>query len=291
MTRVIDQALGEDWALYRGDCCEVLEGLPDGSVGLSMHSPPFAQLYTYSASQRDMGNCGTYEAFFEHYRFAARELLRVTAPGRRACVHVQQIAMTKVMQGVIAWRDFRAEVVRLYCEQGWIYHGEIVIDKDPQAQAIRTKSKTLLFVQLHKDSSWSIPAMADYILLFRAPGENAVPVVPDVSNEEWIRWARPVWYGIRETDTLQAAAARAERDEKHIAPLQLETVERCVRLWSNRGETVLDPMAGIGTVPYVALRHGRRGVGIELKAEYFAQACRNLSGARSQLSLLEVPGG
>lgn len=279
-------AVDGSWHLRLGDACERLPELETASVGLSVHSPPFAQLYTYSASIRDLGNCRTYEEFFAHYRFAVRELLRVTMPGRRACVHVQQIAMTKVMQGIIAWRDFRAEVVRLYSEEGWIYHGEIVIDKDPQAQAIRTKSKTLLFVQLHKDSSWSIPAMADYILLFRAPGENPVPIVPDVTNEEWIRWARPVWYGIRETDTLQAAAARAERDEKHIAPLQLDTVRRCVRLWSNAGEVVLDPMAGIGTVPYVAIKEGRRGFGIELKPEYYAQACRNLRGATDQLPLL-----
>lgn len=285
-TPPVREQSGDGWRMLLGDCCEELRNLDTGSVDLSIHSPPFAQLYTYSASIRDLGNCRTYPEFFDHYRFAVRELLRVTAPGRRAAVHVQQIAMTKVMQGVIAWRDFRAEVVRLYNEEGWIYHGEVVIDKDPQAQAIRTKSKTLLFVQLHKDSSWSIPAMADYILLFRAPGENAVPVVPDVTNEEWIRWARPVWYGIRETDTLQAAAARAERDEKHIAPLQFETVERCVRLWSNRGERVLDPMAGIGTVPYVALRHDRHALGIELKSEYYEQACRNLQGARAQLSLL-----
>ena len=284
-------AVDGSWHLRLGDACDRLRELETASVGLSIHSPPFAQLYTYSASIRDLGNCRTYEEFFEHYRFAVRELLRVTMPGRRACVHVQQIAMTKVMQGIIAWRDFRAEVVRLYSEEGWIYHGEIVIDKDPQAQAIRTKSKTLLFVQLHKDSSWSIPAMADYILLFRAPGENPVPVVPDVTNEEWIRWARPVWYGIRETDTLQAAAARAERDEKHIAPLQLETVRRCVRLWSNAGEVVLDPMAGIGTVPYVAIKEGRRGFGIELKPEYYTQACRNLRGATDQLPLLMATEG
>lgn len=283
-----DEASGDGWRLLLGDSCERLRELEAGSVGLSVHSPPFAQLYTYSPSIRDLGNCRTYEEFFEHYRYVVKELLRVTMPGRRACVHVQQIAMTKVMQGIIAWRDFRAEVVRLYQECGWIYHGEIVIDKDPQAQAIRTKSKTLLFVQLHKDSSWSIPAMADYILLFRAPGENSVPVVPDVTNEEWIQWARPIWYGIRETDTLQASSARAERDEKHIAPLQLDTVRRCVRLWSNEGEVVLDPCAGIGTVPYVALRQGRRAVGVELKQEYYEQAVRNLQGALSQRSLFDL---
>jgi len=280
-------AHGDGWELKQGDCVERLKEVEGGSVALSLHSPPFAQLYTYSASMRDLGNCRTYEEFFEHYRFAVNELLRATMPGRRACVHVQQIAMTQVMQGVIAWRDFRAEVVKLYVECGWIYHGEVVIDKDPQAQAIRTKSKTLLFVQKNKDSSWSIPAMADYILLFRAPGENPVPIKTDVSNEEWIRWARPIWYGIRESATLQASAARAEKDEKHIAPLQLETVERCIRLWSNRGELVCDPFAGIATTGFVALRHGRQFVGIELKPEYFAQACVNLKDASAQGSLFE----
>ena len=285
VTYETDEAEGPGWRLLLGDCCERLKELETGSVALSVHSPPFAQLYTYSASMRDLGNCRDYDDFFEHYRFAARELLRVTMPGRRACVHVQQIAMTKVMQGVIAWRDFRAEVVRLYNEEGWIYHGEVVVDKDPQAQAIRTKSKTLLFVQKDKDSSWSIPAMADYILLFRAPGENPVPVKTDVSNEEWIRWARPIWYGIRESETLQAAAAREERDEKHIAPLQLETVERCVRLWSNKGELVADPFAGIGTTGYVALRQERRFVGIELKPSYWRLARKHLGEATQQQAL------
>lgn len=282
-----DQASGDGWSLLLGDCVERLAEIGDGSVGLSVHSPPFAQLYTYSASPRDMGNSRTYEEFFDHYRYAVRELLRATMPGRRACVHVQQISMTQVMQGIIAWRDFRAEVVRLWCECGWIYHGEVVIDKDPQAQAIRTKSKSLLFVQKNKDSAWSIPAMADYILLFRAPGENPEPIRTDVTNDEWIRWARPIWYGIRETATLQASAARAERDEKHIAPLQLETVERCLRLWSNQGDLICDPMAGIGTVGYVAIKHGRRFVGIELKPEYWRQALMNLKAAASEQRLFE----
>lgn len=279
-----DEAVGDGWRMLLGDCCERLKELETGSVGLSVHSPPFAQLYTYSASMRDLGNCCDYEDFFTHYRYAVKELLRATMPGRRACVHVQQIAMTKVMQGIIAWRDFRAEVVKLYTECGWIYHGEVVVDKDPQAQAIRTKSKTLLFVQKDKDSSWSIPAMADYILLFRAPGENPDPIKTDVSNEEWIRWARPIWYGIRESETLQAAAARAEKDEKHIAPLQLETVERCVRLWSNVGDLVCDPFTGIGTTGYVALQHDRKFIGIELKPEYWHQAVLNLKAANAQES-------
>lgn len=195
--KVLGQAFGKNWAAYHGDCAEVLEGIPAGSVGLSVSSPPFAQLYTYSASARDMGNTRDFADFLAQYRFAVEGLLKATMPGRRACVHVQQIAMTQVMHGIIKWYDFRADVRALYEACGWIYHGEVVIDKDPQAQAIRTKSKTLLFIQKDKDSSWSIPAMADYIL----------------TNEEWIRWARPIWYGIRESATLQASPARGENDD------------------------------------------------------------------------------
>lgn len=213
------------------------------------------------------------------------ELLRVTMPGRRACVHVQQVTTTKATHGVIGWRDFRADVVRNFIECGWVYDGEVVIDKDPQAQAIRTKSKALMFVQKNKDSAWSRPAMADYILLFRKDGENTEPVKTDVTNEEWILWARPVWYNIRESDTLNAKEARSEKDEKHIAPLQLETIERCVRLWSNAGDTVLSPFAGIGSEGYVSLKHGRKFVGIELKPEYFSVAVKNLGRARAQLDM------
>ena len=280
-----DEASGDDWRLLLGDSAERLCELPAASVGLSVFSPPFASLYTYSASDRDLGNSRSYDEFFEHFGFIIAELRRVTMPGRRACCHVQQVSTTQTTHGVIGWRDFRADTVRAFTAKGWVYDGEVVIDKDPQAQAIRTKSKALMFVQKSRDASWLRPAMADYILLFRAPGENPVPIHGDVSNEEWILWARPIWYGIRESETLQASAARAERDEKHIAPLQLETVERCVRLWSNPGDLVCSPFAGIGTEGYVALQRGRRFVGIELKREYFDQARRNLATARSQSAL------
>lgn len=284
-----DIAEGQDWRLMLGDCVPLLAAIETGSVGLSVHSPPFSELYVYSASDRDIGNSRNYEQFFVHYSFVARELLRATMPGRRAAVHVQQVALKKAVDGVIGWRDFRADVVKTYAAAGWVYDGEVVIDKDPQAQAIRTKSKQLMFIQKERDSAWLRPAMADYILCFRAPGNNPEPVHPDVSNEEWIRWARPIWYGIRESETLQAAAAREQADEKHIAPLQLGTVERCVRLWTNPGDIVCDPFAGIGTTGYVALRHARRFVGIELKESYWRLAAEHLREARSQLSLLEAP--
>ena len=270
------QESSRDWVLRQGDCIERIGEIADGTVGLSVFSPPFAALYTYTASPRDLGNCRGYDAFFEHYRMLLPELLRVTMPGRRCCTHVQQIAMKKVTDGVIGWRDFRADVVREMVQAGWIYDGEVVIDKCPQAQAIRTHSKALLFAQLHKDSSWCRPAMADYILLFRAPGENPEAVKPDVNNEEWIQWAHPVWYGIRESDTLKVAEARDEKDERHICPLQLGTIERCVRLWSNPGDVVFSPFAGIGSEGFVALKHGRRFEGIELKRSYYEVAARNL---------------
>lgn len=279
-----DIAEGEGWKLYLGDCVEQLRDIEDASIGLSVHSPPFAQLYVYSASPRDMGNSKGYGNFFSHYRYAVQEIKRVTMPGRRACVHVQQVSKTKNTHGVIGWFDFRGDVIRLYESEGWIYDGEVCIDKDPQAQAIRTKSKALMFVQKNKDSSWSRPAMADYILLFRAPGENPEPVKTDITNEDWILWARPIWYGIREAETLQAPPKA--NDEKHIAPLQLETIERCVRLWSNKGDLVLDPMAGIGSTGYVCLQHDRRFVGVELKPEYWQTAVRNLEVATSQGRLL-----
>jgi DNA modification methylase len=281
-TTADDVAKDGRWRLMLGDCVERIREVETGSVGLSVFSPPFAALYTYSASERDMGNCRDYDEFFKHFGYLIPELLRVTKPARRACVHVQQVTTTKTTHGVIGWRDFRADVVRAFVAVGWVYDGEIVIDKDPQAQAIRTKSKALMFVQKNKDSTWSRPAMADYILLFRAPGDNPEPIVPDVSNEEWISWARPIWYGIRESETLQSAAGREEKDEKHIAPLQLETVERCVRLWSNRGDLVLTPFLGIGTEAYQAVKLGRRAVGIELKPSYFRAAVKNVRAAVAQ---------
>lgn len=282
MATVMAQESGKDWTLYNGDSCEVLGGIPDQSVGLSVYSPPFASLYTYSASDRDLGNSKDYDQFFEHYRFIIAEVLRVTKPARRSCVHVQQLSTTKATHGVIGWRDFRADVVRAHVESGWVYDGEVVIDKCPQAQAIRTKSKALMFVQKNKDSAWSRPAMADYILLFRAPGDSEEPVKTDVTNEEWIKWARPIWYDIRESDTLNVREARSDKDDRHICPLQLETIRRCVRLWSNPGDVVLSPFAGIGSEGYESVLAGRKSIGIELKPEYFRVAVKNMRDAEQQ---------
>jgi len=272
---------GADWTLINGDCVEELDKLEPQSVDLSVYSPPFSSLFTYSASERDIGNCATHDEFLQHMGFFIRNLLRVTKPGRLTCCHIAQVTSTKATHGVIGLIDLRGAMVKAYVENGWIYHGDVCIDKDPQAQAIRTHSKALLFVQLRKDSSWLRPALADYILVFRAPGENAIPIKPDITNEEWIEWARPIWYGIKETDTLNTAVAKENDDERHICPLQLGTIERCVRLWSNVGELVLSPFAGIGSEGYEAIRLGRRYLGIELKESYALTAAKNLRVAES----------
>lgn len=286
---VTDEAQGEGWRLLLGDSCERMEEVESESIDLSIFSPPFASLYTYSPSPRDLGNSHDRAEFFEHFGFIVHQLQRVTKPGRLACVHVQQITTTKAVHGVVGLTDFRGEVIAAFLADGWVLHGEVTIDKDPQAQAIRTKAQALMFQTLNRDSASSRPALADYLLVFRAPGENAVAIKPDCDNDTWIEWARPIWYSIRETDTLNTAVAREDADERHICPLQLPLIERCVRLWSNRGELVFSPFAGIGSEGYVALQHGREFLGIELKASYWRTAAANLAAISAQPSLLSAP--
>lgn len=285
MTAVLDQATGQSFALYNGDSAEVLPALPTESMDLAVFSPPFQALYVYSPTERDLGNCRTPEEFFAHMDFITSELFRVMKAGRLVAVHCAQITAQKVLDGYIGLKDFRGQLIEHYTRHGFVYHREVCIDKDPQAQAIRTHSKALLFVQMRKDRSWIGPAIADFILLFRKGTEDpAVAIDQDpITEEQWIEWARPVWYGIRETDTLQAPAKA--NDERHIAPLQLGTIERCVRLWSNPGETVFSPFAGIGSEGYVSIKNGRRFVGIELKPEYFATAAKNLREAEEGTAL------
>jgi DNA modification methylase/superfamily II DNA or RNA helicase len=283
-----DDKQGKDWTMLLGDSAERLKEIEDNSIALSVFSPPFQSIYTYSPTERDLGNCRTEDEFWHHFEFISRELKRVMMPGRNVCVHVAQLTSTKVSDGVIGLKDFRGATIRHFEDAGFTYHGEVCIDKCPQAQAIRTHSKGLLFVQLKRDASWLRPALADYILVFRAPGENAVPVLPDISNDEWIEWARPIWYGIKETDTLNTVVAKENNDERHICPLQLGTIERCVRLWSNPGELVLSPFAGIGSEGFQSIKNGRRFVGIELKPTYFEVACRNLQSATVQATQTSV---
>lgn len=272
---------GDGWTLHQGDSVEVLAEQPADSVDLSVYSPPFIALYTYTNSERDLGNCSTRAEFLEHFGYVVRELLRVTKPGRLTCCHIAQVPAQKARDGFIGMHDLRGPVIDGFTTNEWIYQGDVCIDKDPQAQAIRTHSKGLAFMQLKKDASWLRPALADYILVFRKPGDNAVPIRPDITNEDWIEWARPIWYGIRESDTLNVRAARTDDDDRHICPLQLGTIERCIRLWSNPGEMILSPFAGIGSEGVVALRQGRRFVGIELKPEYAATAAKNLRDAET----------
>lgn len=280
-----DDTSGPTWHLMLGDACERIAEIPDRSVDLTVHSPPFASLFVYSPTARDLGNCADRATFVEHYGFVIRHLLRVTKPGRVACVHVQQLTTTKATNGVVGLTDFRGDVIRAYIDAGWTFHGEVTVDKDPQAQAIRTKAHALMFVTKNRDSASTRPALADYLLLFRAPGDNATPIKTDVTNEEWIEWARPVWLGIRETHTLNARVARDTADERHICPLQLDFIERCVRLWSNPGETVLTPFAGIGSELYVAVKNGRRAVGVELKPSYYRTAVDNLRDLDAEMAV------
>ncbi len=270
---------GPGYHMMLGDSVERLAEVPENSVHLSVYSPPFQSLYTYSPTERDLGNSTSAAEFFGHYRYIIRQLLRLTVPGRNTCVHIADVPAMLERDGFIGMKDISGQVIQAYIDEGWIYHGRVTIDKDPQAQAIRTHSKGLLFTQLRRDSSWLRPALADFILVFRKPGDNPIAIHPDLTNDEWIEWARPIWYGIRESDTLNFRAARDDKDDRHICPLQLGTIERCIRLWSNRGETVLSPFAGIGSEGYVAIQHGRRFIGCELKESYYRQACRNLQAA------------
>jgi DNA modification methylase len=281
---ITDDANGDNWHLMLGDSCERMAEIPNNSVDLSVYSPPFASLFTYSPSERDLGNSSSRAEFIEHYGFIIRENLRITKPGRICAVHVQQLTTTKVTHGYTGLTDFRGDVIRAYVDNGWHFHGEVTVNKDPQAQAIRTKAHALTFATKNRDSAGTRPALADYLLLFRKPGDNAVPIKNDVTNDEWIEWAQPVWWDIRETNTLNVRVARDEADERHICPLQLDFIERCVRLWSNPGETVFSPFAGIGSEPYTAVKLGRRGLGIELKPSYWRTAVDNLSALEMELS-------
>ncbi len=293
---VIHQDFGKYWAAYNGDSAQVLPGIPESSVDFSVYSPPFASLYTYSASEFDLGNSKDWDEFFAHYQFILEQTLRVTKPGRLTAVHTADVPAMQVRDGYIGMRDFPGDVIRCHesvcgcgkpeshegkrCPMGWVFSGRAIVKKNPQAQAIRTHSKALLFVQLNKDSSWSRPAIFDQVLLFRKPGDNAVPIVPvkngDITNDKWIDWADGVWLDVSESDTLQYTTARDAEDERHICPLQLGTIERCIKLWSNPGETVLTQFLGIGSEAYQAVRFNRRALGIELKESYYRIAVQNL---------------
>lgn len=287
---------GEDWTLHLGDCVSRLRDVKTESVGLSVFSPPFPSMYAYTNSPRDMGNCLTFGEMLGHIRFLMPELLRVTQPGRSCAIHLTQAVAFKGVDGYCGLKDFRGKIIEAMEQAGWIYYGEVTIDKNPQLKAIRTKDRGLLFKTLANDASHMHMALADYLLQFRKPGDNQAPIRAGISEkygndagwitqEEWIRWARPVWYaadfapdndGIAETDVLNVAVARDAEDERHLCPLQLGVIERAIKLWSNPGDLILSPFAGIGSEGHEALRLGRRFVGVELKRSYWLQAARNL---------------
>jgi len=281
---VLDQVTNERYALYNADCVDVLRGLPDASVHYSIFSPPFASLYTYSASPRDMGNCLTHDDFFAHFRYLVPELLRVLKPGRLLSFHCMNLPTSKARDGYIGITDFRGELIREFRECGFIYHSEVCIWKDPVTAMQRTKAIGLLYKQLRKDSALSRQGIPDYLVTMRKPGDNPDPVTKDPEDFPvglWQQYASPVWMDIDPNDTLQYRSAREHDDERHICPLQLEVIRRGVRLWTNPGDVVLSPFGGIGSEGFVSLEMGRRFVGAELKQSYYEQAARNLSSVDS----------
>lgn len=298
--KCVNQVVTPDYAIYEGDACELIRAIPGDSIHFGVHSPPFEGLYKFSNFDRDISN-NEGDAFWEHYSFLIQELLRVTMPGRLHAVHVMQLPTSKIRHGYIGMRDFRGEVIRAYENAGWIFHSEVCIWKDPVVAQQRTKSLRLLHKQIVKDSAMSGQGLADYVVVFRKPGENPEPISgcfsryvgtgpePDRSKyttptdgrnwysiEVWQRYASPVWMDINQTRTLQYRSARDEKDEAHISPLQLDVIERCIDLWSNPGDVVLTPFLGIGSEVYCAINMGRKGIGFELKPSYFAQAVRNI---------------
>jgi hypothetical protein len=283
---VIDQRFGEGWAMYLGDSCEVIKAIPDNTIHYSIFSPPFASLYTYSASERDMGNCRTHSEFYRHFEFLVKDLLRVMMPGRLLSFHCMNLPSSKTRDGVIGLLDFRGDLIRLFRDAGFVYHSEVVIWKDPVTAMQRTKALGLLHKQVKKDSCMSRQGIPDYLVTMRKPGDNPERVTH--TNESfpvslWQRYASPVWMDISPSKTLQRESAREDKDERHICPLQLEVIERAVELWTNHGDTVLSPFAGIGSEGYVAIQRGRRFLGIELKQSYFKQACGNLKRAEEEI--------
>jgi len=292
--KVINQATGKNWHLYNADCIEVLADLPTDSVDYSIYSPPFASLYTYSDSPRDMGNASSYEEFFEQFAFLANRMIRVTKPGRLMSFHCAQVPLMKERDGVIGLRDFRGDLIRVFQDSGFILHSEVTVWKDPVVEMQRTKALGLLHKQIKKDSCMSRMGIPDYVITMRKPGENPNPVKHTDESfpvGQWQQWASPVWMDIEQGNTLSYMQARDNNDERHICPLQLDLIERCVTMWSNPNDVVLSPFAGIGSEGFVSLKLGRKFIGVELKESYFKFAAKNLATAEAEkdrVTLFEV---
>lgn len=314
MANVIDQVLSNDYAAYHADTVEVAMGLPDESVGFSVFSPPFESLYTYSNSDRDMGNSKGSGEFWQQYLYLIREQFRVMKSGRIVAIHCMNLPTSKQNDGFIGIRDFRGEIIRAYQEAGFIYHSEVVIWKDPVVAMQRTKALGLLHKTIKKDSSMSRMGIPDTMVMMRKPGENDEFIAGgftyyvgdqpapgfkrhawndgrecwtveegshNTSVDVWQRYASPIWMDINQSDTLNFREGRESDDERHICPLQLDVIQRCLQLWSNPGDIVWSPFMGIGSEGYMSLKAGRKFIGAELKESYFKLAIRNLEAAKA----------
>lgn len=314
VTKVLNQKIEDSFALYNADCVDVARKLPDNSLHYTIFSPPFESLYTFSDINRDMSNCANSETFWTHFKFLIAELYRVTMPGRLCTIHCMQLQASKTRDGFIGLRDFRGEIIREFRAAGFIYHSEVCIWKNPVAAMQRSKHIGLLDKQMQKDSSMSRMGLADYMVTMRKPGDNPERVsgefdayfgdetTPDgplttktgnivttnypgerwYSVAVWQRYASPVWMDINQSDVLSHKMARAEADERHISPLQLTPIRRCIQLWTNPGDTVFSPFAGIGSELYVALEMGRKAIGSELKTSYYEQALANIASIKAK---------
>jgi DNA modification methylase len=320
ITKVLAQNIEDSWALYNADAIEVMRGLPDESIHLGIWSPPFESLYTFSDHERDFSNCANSQTFWDHYGFLCKEMSRILKPGRLICIHCMDLPTSKTRDGFIGIRDFSGELIRAHQAAGMIYHSRVCIFKDPVVAMQRTKSIGLLHKQIVKDSALSRMGIADYMIMLRKPGENDEPIAgpfdayfgdettPDgplttetgkmrttnrpgenwYSVAVWQRYASPVWMDINQQDVLSHKCARAEDDERHISPLQLTPIRRCIQLWTNPGDTVFSPFAGIGSELYVALELGRKAIGAELKASYYQQAIANIKSLDKKQASLDL---
>jgi DNA modification methylase len=304
--KVQNQVITDQYAIYQGDSCELIKAIPDNSIGLSVYSPPFAELFAYSDSERDLGNSKSYDEFFEHFAFLIQEMHRITKPGRIVAFHCIDIPAMKERDGYIGLKDFPGDLLRAFQKAGFIYHSKHTIWKDPLIEATRTKAIGLMHKQLCKDSSRCRAGLPDYLIAVRKDGENTDPIPHEngltefygerqsinsgvkFSHDTWRKYASPVWMDIRQSYTLNKNPARDDKDVKHICPLQLDVIERAVELWSNKNDTVYSPFLGIGSEGYVAVKRGRKFIGSELKESYFKVAARNLELAAKEASALTL---
>lgn len=296
--KILDQYSTDRYSLFNGDTTEIITQFPDNSMGMEIFSPPFSSLYTYSNSDRDLGNSRNDDEFFTHFEFISRELYRILKPGRIMAVHCMQIPAMKERDGYIGLKDFRGDLIRLFQKCGFIYHGEVTVWKDPVVEMQRTKALGLLHKQIKKDSSRTRMGLPDYIIFMRKDGDNENPIDhtnetfpvdlwQDYASPVWREYASPVWWNINQSNTLNRMFDDAE-SERHICPLQLDVIERCLKLYSKEGDTVFTPFMGIASEVYQAVKMDRKGIGIELKKEYYEQAVQNMKALDNDKNQLTI---